>query len=66
MRTVPENNFAVVRDRERRMIVHAGTFTECLDTADRYNLVYQSTAYVVEAWADHCSTAPDHTNGSSA
>lgn len=49
-RSVPESQFAVVRDRERRMIVDSGTYEDCVSRADTLNLAYQSTAYVVELW----------------
>jgi len=53
MKTTPDNDFAVVRDRERRMVVHAGNYAECSDLASSYNNLYQSTAYVAELWKDH-------------
>lgn len=52
MKTTPENDFAIVRDRERRMVIHAGNYGECSDLAHSYNHLYQSTAYVAELWKD--------------
>lgn len=50
MKTIPAGQFAVVRDRERNMIVSTGTIEECQRAASVLNENYQSTAYVVEYW----------------
>lgn len=47
---VPENDFAVVRDRERGIIVESGRYGECVSRAETLNIAYQSTAYVAEMW----------------
>lgn len=52
MNVVPENQFAIVLDRERNMIVDSGRFDECQHTADVLNREYQSTAYVVRMWIE--------------
>lgn len=48
--SIPENQFAVVRDRERNSIVSSGRYEHCTSLADHMNREYQSTAYVAELW----------------
>lgn len=47
---IPANQFGVVRDIERNMIVDSGPFEHCSSYADHLNREYQSTAYVAELW----------------
>ncbi len=50
MRATPANDFAIVRDRERNLVVEAGNYGQCVESVAYFNRVYQSTAYVVERW----------------
>lgn len=49
-RTIPVAQFAVVKDRQRQMIVGSGTWETCVELAKNLNTAYQSTAYVPERW----------------
>lgn len=49
-RSVPANDFAIVRDTERNHIVASGNYSEMLGTAEAYNEHYQSVAYKAELW----------------
>ena len=49
-RSIPENQYAVVKDIERGHIVFSGTYGECFNEANLLNRVYQSTAYRAERW----------------
>lgn len=50
MRTIPANQFAIVKDVQRNLVVGSGTFTECEDQAILFNHVYQTDAYVAKLW----------------
>lgn len=50
MKTIPASDFAVVYDRERKMIVSAGFASQMYSDADTFNDLYQSSAYVVHLW----------------
>lgn len=50
IRQIKTEDFAVVKDTERDIIVYAGTFAECDEEALSMNRGYQSTAYVAQGW----------------
>lgn len=50
MKTVPINDFAIVYDRERGLVVDTGTYGACQDQAFEMNDKYQSRAYVAQLW----------------
>jgi hypothetical protein len=47
---IPEDDFAVVRDNERKFIVDAGRYSDMVELAALYNETYHSTAYSARLW----------------
>ena len=50
MKTVPENDFAIVIDTERKFIISCGSYSQMVSARDTFNHMYQSTAYKVQRW----------------
>lgn len=50
MKTHKQENFAVVTDVERDLIVDSGDYSDMLSSAERHNRLYQSTAYRAVKW----------------
>jgi len=49
-KAIPVNDFAIVYDTERKMVVECGNYANMESVAKEYNHVYQSTAYQVRPW----------------
>ena len=49
-RSIPINDFAIVYDTERNMVIDCGNYGEMSELADHFNGVYQSRAYQVRPW----------------
>ena len=47
MKSTPSNDFGIVYDTERKMVIFAGNLSECHTQREWANRHYQSTAYVV-------------------
>ena len=50
MKAVPENDFALVIDTERKFIISCGSYSQMVSARDTFNHMYQSTAYKVQRW----------------
>lgn len=51
-KNIPTNHFAILKDRERNIVIDSGRYNEMAEAADYWNLQYQSTAYIAELWQD--------------
>lgn len=51
-KNIPAEYFAILKDRERDIVIDSGRYNEMAQAADYWNREYQSTAYVAELWRD--------------
>lgn len=52
-KAIPEDDFAVLLDQERRFVVSCGTYVEMIELALKLNQIYQSVAYAAKRWGDY-------------